>query len=277
MSVRIITDSTADHIPAVLDRCVIVPMTIRFGQEEFIDGVTIHHQQFYEKLTASDQLPATSQPTLDSFAKAYQSVVDAGDQAVVVTLSSQLSGTYQGACIAAEDFPGQIFVVDSLSAAIGNGILVEYALRLADQGLEAAEIARKLTVQRENIRLVALIDTLEYLKRGGRVSKTVAFAGELLSIKPIIALQEGRVEVIGKARGTRQGQLNLDKQIVAAGQIDRSMPHLAGYVGLSQEPLEHYLQTTAQWPADSNRAAIGSTIGTHVGPGAVAVAFFTKV
>lgn len=276
MSVRIVIDSSANPIDSVRERCTVVPMLVRFGDTEYIDGVTIQHEAFYEKLTSSDVLPTTSQPTPESFLQVFRSIADAGDQAVVITLSSQLSGTYQSACIAAMDFEGTIFVVDSLSAALGNGILAEYALSLVDQGISAAEIAKELTVQRENIRLVALIDTLEYLKKGGRVSKTVAFAGELLSIKPIIALQDGKVEVIGKARGTKQGQMNLDKEIVAAGEIDLSKPYLAGYVGLSEEPLNRYLEATDRWPKESNRAKIGSTIGTHVGPGAVAVAFFQK-
>ena len=276
MSVRIIIDSTADHISAVRQRCTVVPLTIRFGDTEFTDGVTIHHQEFYEKLVSSQELPTTSQPTPDAFAKAYREAVDAGDQAVVITISSQLSGTYQSACIAAMDFEDDVFVVDSLSAALGSGILAEYALDLADRGLSAAEIAEELTRQRENVCLIALVDTLEYLKKGGRVSKTVAFAGELLSIKPIISLPGGKVEVISKARGTKQAQMNLDKEIEAAGGIDTTKPFLAGYAGTSCAPLAQYLETSALCPENIAHTIIGSAIGTHVGPGAVAVAFFKK-
>ena len=276
MSVRIIIDSTADHIPAVRNRCTIVPLTVRFGDSEYIDGVTISHHAFYQKLVESTTLPATSQPTPDAFARAYQETVAAGDQAVVITISSHLSGTYQSACIAAMDFEGDIFVVDSLSAALGNGILAEYALQLADEGRSAAEIAQILNQERENVCLIALVDTLEYLKKGGRVSKTVAFAGELLSIKPIISLPGGKVEVISKARGTKQTQINLDKEIGAAGGVNTAMPFLAGYAGTSPEPLGQYLAASALWPQNMNQTILGSAIGTHVGPGAVAVAFFRQ-
>ena len=274
MSVRIITDSTADHVSAVLSQCAVVPLTVHFGETEYIDGVSITHEEFFEKLVSSQTLPTTSQPTPDAFAQAYRAAIREGHQVVVITISSQLSGTYQSACIAAMDYPEDVFVVDSMSAAIGNGILAQYALTLADQGLSAREIAERLTQERERLCLVALVDTLEYLKKGGRVSKTVAFAGELLSIKPIISLPGGKVEVISKARGTKQAQANLDKEILAAGGIDLSMPYLAAYAGTCSAPLEQYLRSSSVWPKETLSTLIGSAIGTHVGPGAIAVAFF---
>lgn len=276
MSVRIIIDSTADMIPALREKCTVVPLTVRFGDTEYIDGVTIRHQEFYEKLVASEVLPTTSQPTPDAFAQAYKAAVAAGDQVVVITISSQLSGTYQSASIAAMDFEGDVFVVDSLSAALGNGILAQYALQLVEQGLQASEIAEILTRERENVCLVALVDTLEYLKKGGRVSKTVAFAGGLLSIKPIISLPGGKVEVISKARGTKQAQTNLDNEVLSVGGFDETKPFLVGYAGTSDAPLRQYLEASTIWPADVNSTIVGSAIGTHVGPGAVAVAFFKK-
>ena len=276
MSVRIIIDSTADHTPAVREKCTVVPLTVCFDGTEYTDGVTITHGEFYEKLVTSETLPTTSQPTPHAFARAFQECVDAGDQAVVITISSRLSGTYQSATIAAMDFEGDIFVVDSRSAAIGSGILAEYALQLAAQGMSAAEITGILIRERENVCLVALVDTLEYLKKGGRVSATVAFAGELLSIKPIISLPDGRVEVVSKARGTKQAQINLDKQIQAAGGIDPNRPVLSGFTGNYDASLEHYLASSTLCPADVGRAYIGSAIGTHVGPNAVAVAFFKQ-
>ena len=123
MSVRIIVDSTADTCSAVLEKCAIVPMTVTFGDEEFVDGVTISKSEFYDKLVQSKELPTTSQPTPDAFAKAYQEAVDAGQKAVVLTVSSKLSGTYQSATIAAMDFPGNVYVVDTRSVATGVGVL----------------------------------------------------------------------------------------------------------------------------------------------------------
>ena len=280
MNTRIIIDSTADSIAAVREKCTVVPLTVRFGDTEYIDGVTITHGQFYEKLVESDVLPTTSQPTPDAFAQAYQAAVDAGQDVVVLTISSKLSGTFQSASIAAMDFPGQVYVVDSQTATIGTGILAELALELAESGMSAQDIAEKLTEERENVCLEAMLDTLEYLKKGGRISKTVAFAGELLSIKPVISVQDGEIHMLGKARGSRQGNNLLVKQIEAAGGVDFSKPLLLGYSGLSDILLQKYIaDSAALWEGNASQLhcpPIGSVIGTHAGPGAVAAAFFKK-
>ncbi len=280
MSVKIIIDSSADTIPAVREQCVIVPLTLRFGDTEYIDGVTIDHRSFYEKLVESDVLPTTSQPTPDAFAQEYQKIVDAGDQAVVLTLSSKLSGTYQSACIAAMDFPGSVYVVDTLNVTIGAGILTQLAVSMAHSGADAKTIADTVTRERENVCLLAMLDTLEYLKKGGRISKTVAFAGELLSIKPVIAVTEGAVEMLGKARGSRQANNLLVKEIEKAGGVDFTKPVLLGYTGLSDALLEKYVTDSAALWQELGRkpdcTQIGSIIGTHAGPGAVAAAFFKK-
>lgn len=280
MKVRIVIDSTADTTPEVRSRCSVVPMSIFFGDTEYVDGVSITHHEFYEKLIESDVMPTTSQASPDAFARFYQEAVDAGEQVVVLTVSSSLSGTFQSANIAAMDFPGDVFVVDSKSVAIGTGILAEYALRLVDEGLCAAEIAHALSVQRDNICLVAMLDTLEYLKRGGRISKTVAFAGELLSIKPVVTIRDGEITILGKARGSKQANNLLVKEIHAAGGVDFERPVLLGYTGLSDALLQKYIQDSAALWEDSgielHSELIGSVIGTHAGPGAVAVAFFKK-
>lgn len=190
MKVKIIVDSTADLTPQVQSRVQVIPLTIRFGDKEYIDGVTIDSKMFYEMLTAGQDLPTTSQATPFVFEEAFEKAVEEGYQVVVIMVSSKLSGTYQSAVIAAEEFPGKVFVVDSKSVAIGSGILTEYALELIDRGLDAENIAWKLMQKREEVRLVAVVDTLEYLKRGGRISKTAAIAGGLLSIKPVIGVED---------------------------------------------------------------------------------------
>ena len=279
MNVRIIVDSTADVIPAVKERLSVVPLTLHFGEEEYIDGVTIDHQQFYEKLIESDVLPTTSQATPAAFADLFEQVKAAGESAVVITIASKLSGTYQSAVIAAGDFDN-IYVVDSQSAAIGTGILAELALRLADEGLSAQEIAEKLTQERENICLIALLDTLEYLKKGGRISSAVAFVGGMLSIKPVISVKDGVIHMLGKARGSKQGNNLLVTEIGNAGGVDFSKPVLLGYTGLSDVLLQKYVQDSRDLWADGvetlNCTPICSVIGTHAGPGAIAVAFFKK-
>lgn len=277
MKVRIIIDSTADTTPAVRNELVIVPLTIHFGEEEYVDGVTISHKKFYEKLIESDVLPSTSQATPASFIKVFEKIKADGESAVVITLSSALSGTYQSAVIAAADYKN-IFVVDSKSVALGSGILAELGLKLAEEGLSAAEIADVLTTERENIRLIAMLDTLEFLKRGGRISKTAAIAGGLLSIKPVIHLQDGEINVLGKARGSRQGNNLLVKEIQNAGGVDFSKPLLLGYTGLSDALLQKYIEDSSHlWEGHTSKlrtTVVGSVVGTHAGPGAVAVAFF---
>ena len=140
MSVRIIVDSTVDMPDELKDQFLIVPLTVRFGDEEFIDGVTIDKKRFYERLVESDVLPTTSQATPDAFQRIFADVAKNKDSAVVITISSKLSGTYQSACIAAQEYDN-IFVVDSMTVAIGSGILAEYALQLAKSGRSAEKIA----------------------------------------------------------------------------------------------------------------------------------------
>lgn len=279
MSVKIIVDSTADLLPEIKAQVQVVPLTVHFGDREYMDGATIDHKTFYEMLVEGDEHPSTSQASPAAFSDVFYQVAAAGDSAVVLTISQYLSGTYQSAMIAAEEF-ADIYVVDTESVAIGGGILTELALQLADQGLDARSIAERLEQEKKNVRLVAMFDTLEYLKRGGRISKTVALAGALLNIKPVAAIVEGKIEILGKARGSKQGNNLLVQQIEKAGGVDFSKPLLLGYTGLSDVLLQKYITDSAHlWKdgTDSLRCTcIGSVIGTHAGPGAVAVAFFKK-
>ncbi len=277
MSVKIIVDSTTDLIPAVKERVETVPLTIRFDDEEFIDGVTIDHKMFYEKLIESDVIPTTSQASPAAFEPYFEKVREDGDEAVVITVSSKLSGTYQSACIAAADYDN-VYVVDSGSVAIGAGVLVEYALDLVDSGLSAKEIADEIERVKDSVIIVAMLDTLEYLKKGGRISAAVAFAGGVLNIKPVVCVDKGEIRMLGKARGSKQGNNLLVQEIEKAGGVDFSRPVLLGYTGLSDMLLKKYVEDSkALWAhakSELNTSVIGSTIGTHVGPGAVAVAFF---
>lgn len=279
MSVRIICDSTADLLPQVKSQVTVVPLTVRFGNKEYKDGVDITHREFYEKLVENDTLPSTSQACPADFAKIFAECAKSGDQAVVITVSSKLSGTYQSAVIAAQDYPEQIFVVDSKNVAIGSGILVELSLGLAEQGMDAKELAASLESKRELIRVIALLDTLEYLKRGGRISKTAAFAGTMLNIKPVACIADGEIKLLGKARGSKQGNNLLVQEIEKTGGIDFKKPLLLGYTGLSDALLQKYIEDSTHLCKNNtdtlNQTAIGSVIGTHAGPGAIAVAFFS--
>jgi len=278
--VRIIVDSASDLAEGIAEKVTVLPMTLRFGDTEYVDGVNITNKEFYEKLIESDELPTTSQIMPLAFEEAYRETIEAGEDVIVITISSKLSGTYQSACIAKEEVEGNVYVVDSLSAAIGEGILVEYAVRLKEQGKSAAEIASALEEKRHNVRLIAMLNTLEYLKKGGRISKTVAFAGELLSIKPVVSIENGEVNLLGKARGSRQANNLLVKEIEKAGGVDFDMPLLLGFTGVEDSLLRKYVEDSkALWEGQDDKlrsSPIGSIVGTHVGPGAVAVAFFKK-
>ena len=279
MKTRIIVDSTADLMPEYKSRVSVVPQTVHFGEEEYIDGVTIDHKTFYEKLIESDVLPSTSQATPDAFMKEFEKAKTAGEAAVVITLASKFSGTYQSAMIAAAEYE-DIYVVDSASAAMGSGILVELAFRLLDEGKPAEEIAAILEEEKKKIVIVALVDTLEYLKKGGRVSKTVAFAGTVLNIKPVLSVVDGEINMLGKARGSKMGNNLLVQEIDKAGGIDFSKPVLLGYSGISDALLQKYIEDSRYiWEGNLKEVrytTVGSVIGTHAGPGAVVVAFFKK-
>ena len=279
MSVRIVIDSTADVAPEIAGRFAVVPLTVTFGTEEFVDGVTISHQEFYNRLVESDVMPTTSQATPAAFDAVLSEIAAAGDTAVIITLAHQLSGTCQSARLAAAEYR-EFYVVDSGSVTIGAGILAEYALNCADSGMSAREIAAALEEKKKDICLIAMLDTLEYLKRGGRISAAVAFAGGLLNIKPVVNIEDGVIHILGKARGSRQANNLLVQEIGKAGGIDFSQPILLGYTGLTDVLLKKYIaDSTPLWEkgVDSLRSTvIGSVIGTHAGPGAVAAAFFRK-
>ena len=278
MRVKIIVDSTADLRSEVAEKVGIVPLTVHFGEKEYISGVNITPQKFYEMLVESDALPTTSQPTPAAFEDAFEKALEECDEVVCLTCSGKLSGTCQSANIAAAEFPGKVHVVDSNTIAIALGILVEYAVELTERGLSAEEIVLKLLQKRDKVKLLALVDTLEYLKKGGRISSTAALAGGLLNIKPVLTIEGGVIKLLGKARGSRQGNNLLVQEIVKAGGVDFSKPVMLGYTGLSDALLQKYIQDSAAiWEAYKDQlpvSVVSSVVGTHVGPGAVAVAFF---
>lgn len=280
MNIRIITDSGCDMLPPYAPNLTVLPLTITFGEESFLDGVELDHHRFYEKLIEGEELPTTSQIAPAAFEEAFQRAVDAGEAVVCVTLSSKLSGTYQSARIAAEGFPGQVWVVDSENVTIGQRVLVERAVELAGQGLDAAQLSARLDQEKKDIRLVALLDTLEYLKRGGRISPSIAMVGGLLSIKPVVAVENGEVVLLGKARGSKNGNNLLIQLIQKTSGVDFGRPYRLGYTGLDDGLLQKYIADSVQLWQDHVEelpvSTVGGAIGTHVGPGAVAVAFFQK-
>ncbi len=278
MGIRIITDSTFDMARKYMDRVTVVPMHVRFGETEYIDGVTITKDEFYNKLIETDELPHTSQATPADFDIIFEDIRGTEDSAIVLTVSSKLSGTYQSACLAAED-DDNITVIDTLHVATGAGILAEYAIDCVEAGMSHGEVVDAIMAKREDICLIALLDTLEYLKMGGRISPTVALAGGLLNIKPVVTVTNGEVELIGKARGSKQGN-NFLKKLAAESGIDYDLPILLGYSGTSDILLQKYIEDSKElWEGKVDELDISqicSVIGTHAGPGGVVVSFFKK-
>lgn len=282
MSVKLISDSACDMTQRETGEkgVIILPVKTMIDGVEYLDGVTITTEEFYQKLETCRDLPTTSQPSPADFAAILEPVVAAGDEAVVITLAGKLSGTYQSAVIAAEDAKGGVWVVDSASATIGQNILLRYAIRLRDQGLTGGEIARELERVKGRVCLLARVDTLEYLMRGGRLSRTAAIAGTLLQIKPVISVEDGEIHVLGKARGSKQSDNMLTQFIEKTGGIDFDMPVMLAYSGTDDALLRGYVENSRRlWEGrldDLPITMIGSTISTHAGPGAIAVAFFAK-
>ena len=282
MAVKLMIDSASDITKKEAEELgiTLISMIVGFGEEEYFDGVDLLPEQFYEKLIESDELPKTSQITAYRFEKEYKRLTANGDELVVIVISSKLSATYESAKSAAQNFDGKVFVVDSFSACIGERLLALYALRLIKDGFSGAEIKEKLDEAKGKINVMAMVNTLEYLKKGGRVSPAVAFAGELLSIKPVVALLDGEVKVIGKALGSKKGNNLLCSLVEKKGGINFDMPFGVIWAGLDDSVLKKYVTDSSKlWAAHTTEVPayrIGSTIGAHVGPGAIGVAFFDK-
>lgn len=280
MSIRIITDSASDMSPAEHPALRVLPLSVTFGTDVYMDGVDIDHQRFYEMLVERDELPKTGQVNPYAFSQTIAEAREAGDEAVIITVGAKLSGTNQSARTALAEAPGgDVFVVDSNNVTLGERVLVEYALRLVDEGRSAAQIAAAVEAVRDRVVVIGLLETLEYLVRGGRLSAAAGAVGTLLNVKPVVAAEDGLIVQLGKARGSKNGRKLLNQKVEKAGGVDFSMPLALGYTGLSDAVLKKYIEDSAAlWAGHTEGElsihTIGATIGTHVGPGAVAVAFF---
>lgn len=283
MAVRIVSDSACDisQSEAKELNITILPLKTLIDGVEYLDGVTITTQEFYDKLETCKELPTTSQVCPAEFEEVFRPAVENGDEVVVVSIAGKLSGTMQSAVIAAADFPGKVWIVDSESVTIGQRILIMYAVGLRDKGLSGREIAEELNRIKSRVCLLARVDTLEYLVRGGRLSKTAGFAGAVLNIKPVLSVEDGEVKVIGKARGSRQGDNMLTEFMKQKGGVDFNLPVMLAYSGTDDALLKGYIDNSrALWEGHLDSlpvTMIGSTISTHAGPGAIAAAFFADV
>ncbi len=277
--ISIITDSAADLLQVVQKerKIKVIPMPINFGDKQYFSGENISNPEFYAKLKAADKLPTTSMINSYTFKDAIEKELSKGNDVVLIVISSKLSLTYEQAVIAAKETNSKkVFVVDSLNAAMGEGALVLEATRLRDEGKTAKQIYEELNKLIPKLRVLAVVDTLKYLKAGGRISGTKAIVGTLLNIKPIISVENGKVidkaKAIGKNNAYKQvasmvGKLNVDtdKNIVIAHACD----------GTLLNEFSNVIKNVCKI-APTVITEIGSTIGVHVGPGAVGIAFFEE-
>ena len=277
---RILTDTASDFDleEAAALGITLLPMEITFGDHTYKDRFDLTPDRFYEMLIESSDLPHTSQINSYTFEQEFEKIQDAGDSAIVILMSSRLSGTYQNAVLAAREY-SNIRVVDSKSGSIGEQLLVRYALMLRSKNREIDEIVHRLEVRRNQIRVLALLDTLEYAKKGGRLGTAAAAFGTLLSIKPVLTVENGKIKILGKARGSRNGNNFLNKEIASTG-IESRLPVAVAYSGLDHSKLDHYIEDSRSiWEGVIDHmpvSQLGSTIGTHAGPGTIVVAYFMK-
>ena len=284
MAIKIIIDSASDVDIKEAESLGIsmIPMEVSFLDEEYLDDVTLTPSEFYNKLVSSSALPKTSLINSYRFEEEYDKIVSNGDEAIVITISSKLSGTYSSAREASLKYPNKIEVVDSLNACMGERLLMQYAMLLISQGCTLKEIKKKIDAKKSKVRLFAVLDTLKFLQKGGRISTAVAVAGTLFSIKPIVGVVDGEVKMVGKAIGTKKANTVLNDLVEKCGGIDYSMPYGVVWSGNDDKLLQRYLlDSTHLWAGHckiSNIPShiIGCTIGTHVGPGAFGIAFFEK-
>ena len=281
MSVKIIVDSSSDiGIERAKELGLIFkPMKTYFGEKEFLDGINLTHTQFYDMLENSGYHPTTSQITPFEYEEIFKEATADGSDAVYIALSSKFSGSCNNAKMVAEDFDGKVFVIDSFNVAVGEQLLILDAVKMRDEGKTAKEIYEVLQPKAHKARLVAVMDTLKYLKKGGRISAAEAIAGELLNIKPVVTVEKGAVATLGKARGQRKG-LEMLRSYIDKFNPDFSDICTLAYTGVDPTGAELFLEQNADLFENfgfvPTPCTIGGTIGTHIGPGTVAIAFYEK-
>lgn len=281
MSVRIMADSTSDIGPERAKEwgVTLIPLKVLFGEEEFLDGVDMQLEEFYRRLVTSEKLPTTSQPDPEAFLTVFQEAKEAGDDVVVVTISSNLSGTYQSAAIAKELCEyDNIYIVDSMQVTCTMLMMVRRALKLAEEGASGREIYEILEAEKSHYCIYAAIGDLTYLEKGGRLSKVGAAAGSMLNLKPVITIANtGVVKLAGMARGQNGAYAKMLKLIEGDGGLDFSREMCIGYTGDIEVlvPFKEYLKGKMDLQGFVE-SRIGTVIGTHGGPGCAVFGAYLK-
>ena len=279
--IRILTDSACDILPAEAQQLgvTVIPLNVTLEDGTVLrDGVDMTPSAYYEILAGCRKLPTTSQPSPELFENFFLEAAAAGDEVIGIFLSHALSGTYQCAKLAADMANvDNVLFVDSGHVCLSEALLVRLAVQLRDSGKTAGQIAAILEHAKEHLHLVAAIDDLKYLRKGGRLPAAVAVAGGMLGIKPLITIQDGKVAMAGKARGLPGAYVALFKKVEEMGGINPVFPAMAGYTVSPREvaPIQTYLRDNLQ-QEDLLVRQIGCVIGTHAGPGAFGIAFFDK-
>ena len=277
--IRILTDSAADLTAkeaAAIPGLHIVPLTARFEEGDTTrDGIDMTRADFYDRLAKADKLPRTSQPSPEAFIQVFEEAKAAGDEVIAILISSKLSGTFQCAKLAAEDCEfHDVYFVDSDTASPGEYILIREAVRLREEGVSAAEIAASLDILKKRIRILAVVDSLKHLHKGGRLPAAVALVGGALGIKPVLSVYDGAVHLADKARGRPGAYVALFKQLDKMGGIDTRYDFVMVYSSdkLVLGPIQHYVRNNLKLEG-GHLSQIGSVIGTHIGPSAAGIAF----
>lgn len=275
---RIIVDSTCEAPPAALNHpaVTILPLSVVFGQTALRDGVDISRAEFWARLPQSNPLPTTSQAVPADFGDLLAEVVPAGDEVIILTISDKLSGTYSSAATAAADYPDAVSLVDSKSTSIGQGMMLQEALAMRDAGATRAQIVAKLEEMREKIRIVFVLETLEYLQKGGRIGKAQAFVGTLLKFKPLLGIVEGEVVPLTRVR-SRAKALEAMQELLLA-QVSARGPQVR--MGVTQALAEEEAHAMGEklrahlGAPDFFVAELGPVLGVHVGPGTIGIGVY---
>lgn len=280
MAIRFLTDSTSDITPeeARARGIFLVPMEVSFGDVSYRDNYDITHEEFYEKLVRAKTLPTTSQPAPADFLPFFEEAKEKGDTLICLLISAALSGTVQSAILAKEICQYEsIYIIDSNEAIVGLRMLVDLGFRLLEEGKSAEEIVAELESAKTRVRLFALVDTLEYLHKGGRLSAATAVVGTILKVKPLVTLKNGELAVLGKGRGVKDAIRTL---LSLAGDDLHADPRLPVYYGYSRDKsLCEELRAAVEEkyaPKGSPLYSIGAVIGTHVGPGGAVFGYLER-
>lgn len=281
MGIRLITDSTADLPASMVEQYNIrvLPLTVRFGDQQYKDKEELGSQEFYEKLSQAEELPTTSQIPPETFIQAFQEEIDKGNQIIGIFISSQASGTFQSANIAKAEFPdATIILIDSMMLCMGMGLLVITVARMLQEGKTIEEILAKVEQLKGKIEHLFCVDTLKYLRKGGRIKASTAILGEVLNIKPILNVEDGITQTIGKVRGSKKiipYYVNHIKQTIDIENTKFMSVCHAVQPELAEKMIRK-IREEINFQGEIIESEVGAVIGTHSGPGVLAVFYVKK-